>query len=350
MRNRLFAPLIAIVVFAATSAAWADSWPAVISNPYEGINWATVGAYKGNFHTHTNRAGGTMTPAATIDAYKAFGDTVLAITDHNLVTWPWTDYGRNPATLGMVAVQGNEISNCDNIGSFFTNYTSGTSDPVVALAGIQAAGGASIINHPGRYTKTAQWYATQYQTYSSLIGMEVYNQGNRYPGDVQKWDQVLMLTMPDRPIWGFANDDEHELAHVGLNWNVLLLSQFTESAVRTAMEGGSFFFSTTKYSTLPLTGGTPPVITGIAVDNVNGLISLSATGYGEVHWVSDGSVVSHSLTLDLRNTPGIGDYVRAEMFSNGGSTYTQPFTTPEPATMILLAAGGLLALLRRRKN
>jgi len=130
---------------------------------------------------------------------------------------------------------------------------------------------------------------------------------------------------------------------------VLLLSQFTESAVRTAMEGGSFFFSTTKYSTLPLTGGTPPVITGIAVDNVNGLISLSATGYGEVHWVSDGSVVSHSLTLDLRNTPGIGDYVRAEMFSNGGSTYTQPFTTPEPATMILLALGGLLALKRHRQ-
>jgi hypothetical protein len=250
----------------------------------------------------------------------------------------------------MVAVQGNEISNCDNIGSFFTGYASGTGDPVVALAGIQAAGGTSIIFHPGRYSRTAQWYATRYETYPSLVGMEVYNQGNRYPGDVQKWDQVLTLTMPDRPIWGFANDDEHTLAHVGLNWNVLLLSQFTLSAVRTAMEEGSFFFSTTKYSTLPLTGGAPPVITGITVDNVSGLISLSATGYAEVHWVSDGNVVSHSLTLDLRNTPGIGDYVRAELFSSGGGTYTQPFTTPEPATLALVVAGGVVALLRRRRR
>jgi hypothetical protein len=348
MRNRLFAPLIAVVLFAVTSAAWADSGTVVIGNPYAGINWTTVGLYEANFHAHTNQSDGSMTPAATIDAYRAFGDTVLAITDHNKVTWPWTAYGRDPATLGMVAVQGNEISNCDNIGSYFTGYASTTSDPVVALAGIQAAGGASIINHPGRYSRTAQWYATQYQTYDSLIGMEVYNQGNRYPGDVQRWDQVLTLTMPDRPIWGFANDDEHSLAHVGLNWNVLLLSEFTLSAVRTAMEEGSFYFSTTKYSTLPLTGGAPPVIRGIAVDNVNGLISLSATGYEEVHWVSDGNVISHSLTLDLRNTSGIGDYVRAELFSSGGGTYTQPFAIPEPTTLALLAVGGLLALRRRR--
>jgi hypothetical protein len=131
---------------------------------------------------------------------------------------------------------------------------------------------------------------------------------------------------------------------------VLLLSEFTESAVRAAMEQGSFYFSTTNYSTLPLTGGTPPVITGITVDNASGFISLSATGYEEVHWVSAGNVISNSLTLDLWNTSGIGNYVRAELYSYGGSTYTQPFGIPEPATLGLLALGGLLALRRRRRR
>ena len=43
-----------------------------------------------------------------------------------------------------------------------------------------------------------------------IIGMEVYNRPNDgYPYDRILWDELLSHSMPDRPIWGYANDDMH---------------------------------------------------------------------------------------------------------------------------------------------
>ena len=84
---------------------------ATIDNPYKDVNWATFGRHKGNFHTHTTQSDGSMSPGTVIDQYKQLGYSVLALTDHNTVTYPWATYGRDPVQLGMVDVQGNELSN-----------------------------------------------------------------------------------------------------------------------------------------------------------------------------------------------------------------------------------------------
>ena len=62
----------------------------VFISPYEGVNWATTGQHKGNLHTHTTQSDGALAPSAMIDEYSSRGFGILALTDHNTVTWPWT--------------------------------------------------------------------------------------------------------------------------------------------------------------------------------------------------------------------------------------------------------------------
>jgi hypothetical protein len=98
-----------------------------IESPYAGVNWEEDGQYKANLHTHTTLSGGTSTPDVVIDLYRELGYGILALTDHDddsvaVPTWPWQSYGRDPAALGMVAIQGNEISDVHHIGSHFNDY------------------------------------------------------------------------------------------------------------------------------------------------------------------------------------------------------------------------------------
>ncbi|MFB6248064.1 MAG: Ca2+-dependent phosphoinositide-specific phospholipase C [Salinibacter sp.] len=52
-------------------------------------------------------------------------------------------------------------------------------------------------------------YMGLFHQYDSLVGMEVHNQTDRYPWDRRLWDALLETMMPERPVWGFANDDSH---------------------------------------------------------------------------------------------------------------------------------------------
>jgi hypothetical protein len=45
-----------------------------------------------------------------IDGYHQRDYHVLAITDHNRVTWPWGNFGPDPEVLDMRPVPGNELS------------------------------------------------------------------------------------------------------------------------------------------------------------------------------------------------------------------------------------------------
>ena len=299
----------------------------LILNPYENVDWEEYGQYRANLHTHTQESDGSLTVAEVIDQYHARGYHVLSITDHDHQgsrepTWPWQKYGRNPDELGMVAIQGNELSYHHHMGSYFTGYYGGRSGSEdESLERIGEKGGLAIFFHPGRYhgTEDWHWYLPYFRQYPHLVGLEVYNMGDRYPQDRELWDNILSALMPDRPVWGFSNDDMHRIIHVGRNWNTFLLPELSEEEVRAAMEKGRFYFSY-HFGEDELT---PPRINEIKVEQ--GRITITADNYYGILWISDGEVVATGNTLRYAETDGVTSYVRARLTGAGGYTYTNPF-------------------------
>ncbi len=347
-----------------------------IMNPYAEVNWETYRQHKANLHTHTlqhrvrddgsivfvngliqapdgtilqeaeggynrrnrhpdfeaaqGRSGGSdgrVTPMAKIDAYRGLGYTILALTDHNMVTWPWQDYGRDPNVLGMLAVQGNEPSRHHHMGSYFNDYDGSARNVEASIQAVGERNGLAVLFHPGRYRESVDWYVNLYEKYDHLVGLEVYNQGDRYPQDRATWDAVLTRLMPQRPVWGMANDDAHGHGHVGRNWQVFLLPELTEEALRRAMIRGHSFFSYAPGGHPRDSGDPAPVIEAIRVNAGAGQIAIEASGYDRVEWISAGRVIADGPVLDASERQG---YVRAVLIGETGRTYTQPFFIGDP--------------------
>jgi hypothetical protein len=321
----------------------------VIDNPYQSVDWENDQQYKANFHTHTTRSDGRLNPDTVVDIYHALGYNILAITDHNEVTYPWTNFSeldaselsykrkesdpetmpahfnfhdRNPVVLKMIDIEGNEFSRHHHMGSFFNDLL-GTPDVTESLEEIAEHDGIVMLNHPGRYNYPVEWYTDLYYKYNHLIGLEVYNQGDRYPQDRPKWDSLLTVTMPERNIWAYSNDDMHTLPHVGRNWNMLILPELTHESVREGMEQGLSYFI---YAPKGHDGPEPPVIHSIKTDNRNGNIEINASGYHSVEWISGGRIVHDGPSINLKEVESIGSYVRAMFYGDGETVAgTQPF-------------------------
>jgi len=302
-----------------------------IQNPYDGIDWQKCGRYKSSLHTHTLASDGKMYPHEVIDRYQRLGYNILAITDHNKVSYPWTElhtlYGegyenRDPKAVGMLDVEANEFSRHDHMGGYWTKHE-GSPTEVESLEATLALGGQTVLFHPGRYAKPVEWYVDLFRRYPHLKGLEVYNQGDRYPGDRAKWDAVLSVTMPERPVWAFSNDDMHKPEQLGRNWNILLLPELTDKEVRRGLDDGLFFFV---YAPQGHAGPEPPVIESITVDPRQGTISVRVSGHERLEWISNGKVIHDGETLNVHDLPGIGNYARLMVYGTGDTIVgTQPF-------------------------
>jgi hypothetical protein len=138
--------------------------------------------------------------------------------------------------------------------------------------------------------------------------------------------------MPERPVWGFANDDMHHRKQLGLNWNMFLLTALKETELRDAVKNGRFYFST--ISTHPQKqrdGKQTPVIQSIVHDTKAETITINAESGGkpvpekDYVWISaEGKTVHVGPVLDYRKTEGLKQYVRAEILGSGGTTFTNP--------------------------
>lgn len=337
-----------------------------ITDPYESVDWKAHGQYKANFHTHTTHSDGRMHPQTVVDKYHELGYDVLALTDHNAVTYPWTSFSemtisnrsirrmeedpdempedlefkdRDPDVLGMIAIQANELSSHHHMGSFFTDHN-GTTSEIESLEATAAKNGITMLYHPGRYRdpaeverrsierKKVEWYVDLYESYEHLIGMEVYNGGDRYPDDRKLWDSILTLTMPDRTVWGFSNDDMHSLPRLGRNWNMLILPELSSEWVRRGMEQGLSYFI---YAPAGHDGPSPPVIESINVNQRRGIIEINATDYESVVWIYKGNIIHEGNILKLNELTETGNYVRAKLYGYEDSvTGTQPFGIRKP--------------------
>lgn len=334
---------VLLIAFTSCNARWQ------ISNPYKQVNWERHRQYKANLHTHTTNSDGHLTPDAVVDRYHQLGYRILALTDHNAVTYPWTDFAsmspgshteklvaegnlskkapvyenRYPEQLQMIAIQGNEVSSPHHVGSLFNDYNHPTLQEDSALSAIAAKNGLAIMNHPGRYKHDAKWYIDLYQRYRHLRGMEIYNNGDRYPGDRQLWDSVLVALLPVRPVWGYSNDDMHQEKSLDRNWNIFVLPELSKEWVRKGIEEGRSFYV---YSPEGHRTQSIPEIKAIRTNRKKGCIQLMVTGQDSIRWISGGKIIQKGNLIKLDDFQELSDYVRAEIFGPEGLIMgTQPF-------------------------
>jgi hypothetical protein len=350
--------IIACLTITVLLAGCNQKWE--ITNPYDSVDWSAHNQYKANFHTHTTRSDGRLNPHKVIDRYHQLGYDILAITDHNEVTYPWIAFAemeesgtsrnrmesvpetmpenfmyenRDPVVLGMISIQANELSRHHHMGSFFNDHN-GTTTVLESLEATAVKDGITMLYHPGRYQGSdpqsfnLKWYADLYENYDHLFGMEVYNQGDRYPGDRKLWDSVLTVTMPDRPVWGFSNDDMHTEPNIGRNWNMLILPELNHEQVRLGMENGLSYFI---YAPGGHVGPQPPVIKSVRTNNRKGTIEIRAAGYDSVVWISGGEALHQGSTFNINDVEESIPYVRAKLYGPGETVAgTQPFGIKKP--------------------
>ena len=344
-----------------------DYEPQIYENPYAEIDWTTIHQYKSNLHTHTTQSNDAIdefTTANVVDKYHAAGYKILALTDHDYNPYPWQLFpqymsgvpARDPEALGMLAIPGNELSK-DNTNSW-SERTGGefnhhndffTGRQGQEFASLQesyaytyALGGMQIINHPGQYwninTTYSEmqkngpgWHASNFQTYPSLVGLEVYNQGDRRANDRILWDQILQRTMPQRNVFGYSGDDTHNNEQLFRNYNFMLMSDLTTDDLKQAMRKGASYFC---YEPKGSGEAKAPRVTAIDVDEENMTITIHSNGL--VHWIYATDKTSTAASSTRSTVVGIGNtfcykgyqgsYVRAYITNVYGETCTQPIS------------------------
>lgn len=339
-----------------------------VINAYDETDWETTGRYKGNFHTHTSQSiDSDFSTNEVVDLYHSKGYQILALTDHDYNSFPWTMFGmfnpqaenRDPDVLNMLTFPSVELSrdnrnNWDDVnGNQFNHHNdffTGRKGQEFALveesyALTQKLGGFQIINHPGQYwdlgntynnealqRNSPAWHANNFKKYQSLIGLEVYNQGNRRPNDRILWDQILDRTMPDRPVYGYSCDDTHTREQYFRNYEFMLMNELTLPALQDAMRKGKLYFS---YEYEGSGDAKAPRIQSIAVDEDKKTITID-TPDQDVYWISGtdiedakglnsckSSIVGYGKTFSYDGF--LGNYIRALIINKYGETCTQPF-------------------------
>lgn len=326
-----------------------------ISNPYSNVNWKTVNHFKTNIHTHTTNSDGSVLAHTVVDSYCNAGYKILSITDHNKITYPWTNFSsiitnfenRDPQALGMLDVKGNELSGAHHVGSYVDVVSGNGADLHAAFTTMTDIGGIGSMNHPGRYWEIStnyapsdqysiEWYLNFYEKYPVIVGMEVYNGTSRYPNDRILWDELLTRTMPSRPIWGQSSDDMHSASAMFKAYDYRLMQELTNELFKTSMKQGTSYFVIE-----PAGNGTPQVATldSISVNQTNKTITIHAKNYTSIEWISGvkgtgaertSKVIASGATFSY--DPMVFPYVRAEIINQKGVVFTQPFGFNEYAS------------------
>lgn len=343
-----------------------------IEDPYETVDWTTFGQYKADFHAHSVESDGADQPAQMIEEHYTKGYDILAMTDHNFLstTWDRTDRAEASKTYltsarlaeitagtdrngrGMTGIpHANEQSIPDHLNTFwapFNNQAGATLESNIAQC--EELGGISHINHPGRYTGGSSTadngavgaaasndlhqvakYVNLFREYDSCVGMEIINKkdGDSY-SDRILWDNILTQTMPERPVWGFSNDDTHALVNTGFSYNMMLLPENTQDQVRESMESGTFYavalVAKRELGASFAASGPAPKITDITVDQDENSITITGENYTAIEWIADGEIIATGNTIDLNDyEQEISTYIRAQLKGDGGISFTQPF-------------------------
>ena len=354
--------------------------------------------YKTNLHTHSTYSDAVVDLGSMVKEHYNQDFHVLAFADHGVIGVEWdqeptllplyyynyillkdqnhlsteeynqiqngtyktdltnrsTDRGLNCVTG---AIEGNYlVSQKNHINGYFMNDsraegvmgTEGDFETMIKM--IEDAGGVSHINHPGDWLGSAgdesiardpgnvQFFADLLRRYPSCLGIEVYNAFDRpTSNDRVLWDELLKVVIPEgRNVWGFGNNDAHNLNDIDTAFMDFVMPSFSQENVRTAMENGTFF-AVSRYEDGERIGdeGAYPMVTCIIVDEEADTITIVGKDCDKINWIADGNVIQStttsvngvvSSTIRLRaHSDEISCYVRAELQGSGGKTLTQAF-------------------------
>lgn len=235
-------------------------------------------------------------------------------------------------------------------------------------------------------------YASLIEKYDALIGIDINSKGdNRTRFDRKLWDILLSrFSANGENVFAICSSDAHQLRVIDTGFTLLLMPAFTSAAARASLENGRFFGAShclgnydelkeiaaalkefygernavyrnvqaaademleriegiesgrypaddsigVEYTVLDDNGFTTvptfPAVTGIAVDDAENTIGISAENALLVRFISGGRTFAvktpENAVVDLDDYASLlGDYVRVEVFGEGGMLYTQAF-------------------------
>jgi len=322
----------------------------LVVNPYENIEWNKTNQFKANFHMHTTNSDGSLTGDYVVDTYARNGYSIITITDHDILTWPWSDFSkiksdwkdRDPDSMKVLAFPGIELDDPHHRGMYFAWIHGGCYDLDSTFQQARDSLALCIMNHPGRYWKikkqynpkdvfSPEWYIEYLKKYPEIVGIEVYNRPNdAYPYDRILWDELLTRSMPFRPVWGFANDDMHGKHQMMGNYQFMLMEELSVPALKAAMKEGAFYCSNEPgHSGAALA----PRIDSISVNRNRGKIKVFARDYNSIRWISGviGSDSTRTNNVIVEDEQSFKfkrfdkPYIRFELRNDKGVTLSQPF-------------------------
>jgi len=281
--------------------------PRALTCPYliEGFQWL-----RGNVHTHTTRSDGALTPEETAARYAERGYDFLALSDHDVLTWPVEP------PPGLILIPAIEVGGGPHILAVNVEQPiSRDQSRQDVLNSIQAAGGLAVLNHPNWETHFDHFPQSVMQQLEDYAGIEIYNgvveflEGSALATD--RWDRLLSA---GKRVWGFAHDDAHHEFAMGRGWLMVQVQDRTRSALIDAMREGRFYAST-----------------GVTIERIwteDESVYVHAPDADRIRFYGQwGRMVQEvdSQTAGYRTGGREGTYVRIECLGRGGRcAWTQP--------------------------
>ncbi len=285
----------------------------VLDHPYTDLSsgqWL-----KGNLHAHSNHSDGTRSHQQVIDDYAERGYDFLMFADHDCLTDQ--DRYERLDNRGMVLIPGNEITaggphmlhvNADRLIRPIRQRQA-------VIDNVGDGDSFIIINHPNQGSSFDHCPASLLRQWRGYRGIEVYNgmcgadRGSPYA--LGKWDMVLA---EGRKVWGFASDDSHTAADVGLGWIMACCRRRSLGGIMAALKAGRFYAST-----------------GVTIKNISvrGLnVRIETEDAARIVAIATGGkriAVADRPGIDIDVPPHV-KYVRFECWGTGEQfAWTQPF-------------------------
>ncbi len=225
-----------------------------------------------------------------------------------------------------------------------------------AIKYIDENGGLSHINHPGDWLNSnanpdvvndpdqIKFFGDLILKYDSCLGIETLNERNGTTGyDRILWDNLLMYCLPyGKTVLGYSNTDAHHTGTVDTSFMYFMMKNNDVENIKETMQSGAFFSVTKKLRPndkigpaaeidVANEGLNAPMFTSISVDGHK--VTVTAKDSTTLQWIANGNVIfkteigTEPVTIDLDTIAGAEDfqYIRAELFGEGGLCHTQAF-------------------------